>query len=323
MKLNKSFILAVCLIGIFSSCSPNRKLLKEHDYDAVIRNSIESLSLDAKNVKAAETLTRTYSQASAYYQYVIDQILTGNDPLKWKKTLDIMGLQNEISEDILFNSSAVRLICDPKLYTSEMNLVKQRAVAELYEGGVALLNTQEPKKAKEAYKLLQETAKLESGYKEVGKKIQEAKGLATTKIVVEQVSAYSQYRNLLSKKFYQEMLNSLQVDFLKENFIMVYTPEEAKQRKLERPDLVVFVSFIDFQLGQFLGSQINTNGVIEVKVFSTIENKNILDIRIPAQYISQNYSKKRSDLQELFDAFSLSMCDEVVDRLSLFIRKYN
>jgi len=319
----KSFILVICVIGMICSCSPNRKLLKEHDYDVVIRNSIERLTIDAKNVKAAVTLTKTYAQASAYYQNEIDQILTGNGPFKWKKTLDIMSLQNEISEDILFNSSAMRLICEPKLYTSEMAQVKQRAVAELYEGGVSLLTTQEHKKAKEAYELLLETANLESGFKEVGKKIQEAKGLATTKIVVEKVPAYSHDRNLLSKKFYQQMLNSLQVDFLKENFIMIYTPEEAKQRKLEMPELVVFVSFIDFQLGQSLSSQINTNGVIEVKVFSNVENKNILDIRIPAQYIWQNYSNKRSDLQELFDSFSLSMCDEVVDRLSLFIRKYN
>ena len=327
MKLIKSFILAVGLIVILYSCSSNRKLLKQLDYTSVIRNSIERLTLDTKDFKAAATLTKTYSQASTYYQNEIDQILTGNDPFKWKKALDIMGLQNEISGQILDNSSAIRLICEPKLYTSELIPVKQKAIAELYDAGDALLNLHEHKKARQAYDLLQEAAKLESGYKEVGRKIQQAKELATTKIVVEQVTAYASNKNLFSKKFYQAMVYNLQADFLNDNFVILYTPEEAKRRKLDQPDLIVLVSFIEFQVGQpndFDGArQINTNGVIELKVFSPLEDKDILNSRFPGQYIWQNYSNKRTDLQGLFDSFSLSMCDQVVDRLSLFFSQYN
>jgi hypothetical protein len=326
MKLIKCFFLAVCFLGIGTSYAQNRKLLKNHDYSTLIRNAIEKLTLDAKDIKAAATLTRTYSEATTYYQNEIDQILTGNDPFKWKKTWDIMGLQNEISGEILDNSSAIRLICEPKRYTSELIPVKQKAVAELYEAGDYLLNLHDHKKAREAFDLLEDAAKLESGYKEVGRKIQEAKELATIKIVVEEVAAYARNKNLFSKRFYQAMLYNLQTEFVDDNFVILCTPEEAKRRRIEKPDLVVSVAFIDFQMGQpsdFDGTrQININGVIELKVFSPLENKDMLNSRFPGQYVWQNYSNRRNDLQGLFDAYSLSMCDQVVDRLSLFFRQY-
>lgn len=324
----KYFILGICFIGIFYSCSPNRKLLKNHDYAAVIRNSIERLNRDSKDSKATKTLTQTYTQAIGYYQNEIDQILTSNDQFKWKRTLDIMFKNNEMSEEILYNSSALRLVCEPKIYSSEIPDVKQKAVAELYEAGISLLKKPSRKNAKEAYDYFKAVAHLESGYKDVGRNIQESKELATIKIVVEQVAAYSQNKNLFSKRFYQTMLNNLQANFLYDNFVILYTPEEAKRRKIETPDMIVLIAFIDFQVGQtenFFGSeQIHTNGVIEMKVFSALENKDILNSRFPGQYIWQNYnSNKGADLQELFDSFSLSMCDQVVDRLSLFIKQYN
>lgn len=110
----KSFILLSCVIGLIYSCSPNHKLLKRHDYTTVIRNCIDRLNRDAIDPKASNMLIQTYSKAIGYYQNQIDRILTSNDPFKWNNTMDIMQKTNELSEDILYNSSASQLICDPK-----------------------------------------------------------------------------------------------------------------------------------------------------------------------------------------------------------------
>jgi hypothetical protein len=303
-------------------------LLKKHDYAEVINEATFKLSCSDHNLRAGQILQKAYAEALVYYQAEIDRILTGNDSFKWTKTLDIMQKTNELSNEIIYNSAANQLICDPKIYTSELINVRQKAVNELYEAGINSLNQHSKQKAKEAYFYFTEAGKLNKSYKDVGMKIQEAKELATIKIVVEKVPAYSQGKNLFSKKFYQTMLYKLQSNFLNDNFVILYSPEEAKRRELEKPDMIVFVAFIDFQNSQasdFFGSrQVNTNGVIEMKVFSTFENKDILYSRIPGQYIWQSLnSDKGFDLQGLFDSFSLSMCDQVVDRLSLFFKQYN
>ena len=70
---------------------------------------------------------------------------------------------NEISDEILFNSEANRVICEPKFYDGEIDDVKQKAVQELYNMGVAALNSGGIKKAREAYFCFQKAVKVSSG----------------------------------------------------------------------------------------------------------------------------------------------------------------
>jgi hypothetical protein len=235
---------------MISSCSPDRKLLKEHDYAAVIRNSIEELNRDAKDPKASNTLIQTYSQAIGYYQNEIDLMLTSNDPFRWTKTLDVMQQTNELSEEILYNSSASRLICEPKIYRDEMADITSKAAAELYQQGVNSLKQSSKEKAREAYFYFVRASQLNPKYKDVCQKIQEAKSQATLKIIIETVPVTSQ-NNLIgysTETFYYALFYSLHQKFPSSGFIAFYSPEEAEKQNINNPDYSIQIEIEDFEI---------------------------------------------------------------------------
>jgi len=187
MRMVKSFLCAFCVICIIFSCSSNQKLLKTPDYPALIRTSIEKLNHDPKDLIAGNTLIQNYSQAIGYYQNQIDLILTSNDPFRWTKALDIMQKTNELSDEILYNSSASQLICDPKIYSNEIEEVSSKAAQEHYLQGINCLKQGSKEKAKEAYASFIRANQLKPKYKDVEQKIQEANSQATLKIIIEEV----------------------------------------------------------------------------------------------------------------------------------------
>ncbi|MDO9614051.1 MAG: hypothetical protein Q7J86_05950, partial [Bacteroidota bacterium] len=90
-------------------------------------------------------------------------------------------------------------------------------------------------------------------------------------------------------------------------------------------DWTVSISFIDIFMEKAAAidnsGYIHVNGVADIKIFSSKENRNILDIRIPNQFIWKGYLPNHgSDLQGIFDSFSLSMTDQIFTKLSDFIK---
>lgn len=246
----KSFLLVFCIIGIIYSCSANRKLLKEHDYATVIRNYIERLNHDAKDTKASNTLKQTYAQAIGYYQNQIDWILTGNDPFKWNNTMDIMQKTNELSEDILYNSSASQLICDPKIYRNEMADVSLKAAQELYLQGINCLSQGSREKAREAYAYFIRTSQLKPEYKDVEQKIREAANQATYKVIIEEFPV-SYQNNLLdysTRTFNYSLANLLRKKFPSNEFIAFYSPLEAESQNIYDPDYSIQIDIEDFEI---------------------------------------------------------------------------
>lgn len=246
----KSYILVFGVIGMIVSCSPNRKLLKGHDYVTVIRSSIDRLNLDAKDQKASNTLIQTYSQAIGYYQTEIDFILTSNDPFRWTKTLDVMQRTNELSDEILYNSTALRLICEPKIYRDEMADVTSKAAAELYKQGVNCLTHDSKQKAKEAFVYFNKASQLNPKYKDVDQKILEATSQATIKIIIEQVPVT--FQNFLlsfsTQTFYHSLFYLLHQKFPSNRFIAFYSPEEAKRQSINNPDYSIQIEIEDFEI---------------------------------------------------------------------------
>lgn len=353
--------------------------MKKHNYAEVIYDATFRLSCDADNRRAGQLLKETYSQALVYYQGELDRILTSNDQFKWMKTLELMQKTNELSEEILYNSAASQLICEPKIYTSEITDVKQKASAELYDAGINSLNQNTKQKAKEAYFYLIEADKLNPDYKDVAKKILEAKERATFKVIIDSVPAHTQH-NILSFSttiFYEKMFYELRQKFPYRGFVYFYTPEEAQKQKIKNPDQIVQIEISNFEImpyrllatkftiiepskklelvdGKYVwknvekdyipgpGQQVHEHeytrldmkSYVALNIKSLFESKVIYKYRMPWNYseelgysyssgISQRHISYSPDNQIFFDHFSLSLCDQVVDRLSLYFREYN
>lgn len=314
--------LLIFLIG-FSSFGKNKPKLD--DYPEKINQIVFRLSCNPADRQAAKKLLKTYSEVLINYQKEIDRLQVEPDSFRWTRTYELMDELNEISGDILFNSEANRVICEPKFYDGEIDDVKQKAVQELYGLGVAALNSGGIKKAREAYFCFLKAVKLAPAYRDVNQKIMEARKRATVDILIDKVAAYVNSKNLFAVKFYESLSNKLHSDFLQDQFVNFYSTSDVKQRKISA-DWVVSISFIDFYMEKATSLDnsgvVYINGVAEIKVFSAREDRTLLNMRIPNQFIwRSNVPNNGSDLQGMFDSFSLSMTGQIADALSVFIKK--
>ena len=382
--MTKNLFVLLCLVGLFTCCSTNKGLLKKHNYAKVINEATFHLSCNANDHRAGFLLQKAYSEALIYYQNEIDSILTSKDPFKWTTTLQLMQQTNDLSDEILYNSAALQLICDPKIYTNELFEVNERAVTELYGAGVYSLSLHTKQKAKEAWYYFTKAAKLHSGYKDVILKIQESKDLATYNVIIDPVPAHIQYSTLSfsTKKFYETMFYMLRQKFPSDGFVIFYTSEDALKEKIENPDLIVTMEISDFEIrsystviknnswnvplkrlemvdGKYGWKKVENNsspgptgsvqptpehkqaytrlemkGNIALIIDSSVEDLVVYKERIPCNYteeiyhsysytINQSHVSLSPDNQNFFDHFSLSECDQVVDRLTQFFKQYN
>jgi hypothetical protein len=124
--------------------------------------------------------------AIQYYQEEIDQTLSGNDRFKWGHTLDIMLTVNRLSDEVRRVPAARKLIANPKTYTSELTNVTTRAAEERYNAGMEALSQNTREAARNAYNQFVRANNYIPGFRDVNEKIQQAKDLATIKVIVEQ-----------------------------------------------------------------------------------------------------------------------------------------
>lgn len=298
---------------------------KMKDYAGRINQIVYRLSCDPNDGQAAKKLQKTYSEALAAYRKEIARLQVIPDSFRWTKTYELMDGLNQLSEDILYNSSANRVICDPKFYDVELNDAKRKAVQELYDCGVKALTTDGIKNAREAYACFAKAVELNPQFGDVGKKMTEARDKGTVSILIEQVAAYAHYKNLYAVRFQESLLNKLRSDFIRNQFVNFYSGSEIKQRKMD-PDWTLSIAFIDIEMEKVKSADnlsfTYINGVAEVKIVSNQDNRLILNTRIPGQYIWKSYQTSGdSGLQTLFDAFSMSMTEPVAEKLSEFLNK--
>lgn len=334
------YLLLLCLFIVFNSCSTTQSLLKKHHYAEVINETIFRLNSDGNDKRAGQLLQKIYAEALVYYQCEIDRISTSNDQFRWTETLDAMQKTNDLADEIRYNSAASRLICEPKIYTSEITNVRQKAVAELFNAGTDLFAQNTKAKAKQAYFYFVQAGKLDPKYNDVGQKIREAKNRATWKVIIEPVPAHTQNNGLSfsTKTFYQTLFYKLREKFAYSGFVCFYTPEEAQKQKFENPDQTVQFEIADFEMESRITtnrhSQLLMTANSVLKINSLLENKVVFKERIPWNYTEElNYSFKAAinqekisispDNQVFFDHFSLSLCDQIVLRLCDFFEPYN
>lgn len=318
-----------CLLFVlicFSCLSSSGKAKsKKTDYPKEINQLVYRLSCNANDRAAAKKLVKTYSAAKDYYCAEIARLKAEPDSFRWTKTYELLDEQNQLSEEILYNSEANRIICDPEFDDVELAEAKAKAIQELYDLGIQELNSGEVKNARKAYWHFERAIKLGASFQDINQKMREAGEKAAVRILVDQVGAYIYYKNVSAERFYSDLLARLQSEFLLDRFVSFYTSSDIIQRGI-KPDLTFNIAFFDFDITRTSSPDRSTfgyiNGVAEVRILSTRENQNILDKRIPSQFVWKNYAANYgSDLQGMFDSFSLSTTDEIFELLTDFIRK--
>jgi hypothetical protein len=237
------FILAGFLF--FGACSTGKKSLDRGNYYDAIMKATNRLANDPDNRKAIEVVREGYPLAIQYYQEEIDHVLTGNDPFRWKQTLEIMQTVNRMSDEIRRIPAARKLISNIKTYTSEMTDVQNRAAQEFYDAGMDALSRKTRESAKQAFFHFINADGLVRGFKDTKQKILQAKELATLKVVVEQIPVNGKFE-YSAQFFYDNVFQMLNQRFQEKDFVHFFSPEEAERTKLKYPDMVLQMGFYDF-----------------------------------------------------------------------------
>ena len=243
--MRKYLLIILTSVFLLNSCSTGVKSLQQGNYYDAIMKAANRLSSDPDNRKATQVVSEGYPMAVAFYQEEIDQILSGNDQLKWKRTLEIMQTVNRISDEIRRIPAARKLVTSFKTYTSEMADVQNRAAQELYDAGMDALSHKTREAAKQAYFHFLNVDELVRDFKDTKQKIVESKDKATLKVVVEQIPVNGKYE-YSAQFFYDNVFQMLNEKFQERDFVHFFSPEQAEKSRLKYPDMVLQMGFYDF-----------------------------------------------------------------------------
>ena len=264
--MNKLKLSAFLFTILLLACSTGQKSLQRGQYYDAIMKAVDRLSSDPNNRKASEVIKEGYPMSITYYQEEIDQFLTGNDPFKWKQTLDVMQTVNRMTDEIRRVPAARKLVTSIKTYTSEMADVQNKAAQEYYDAGMDALGRKTREEAKQAFFHFQDADGLVRGYKDTKQKMLLSKDLATLKVVVEQIPVNGKYE-YSAQFFYDNVFQMLNEKFQEQDFVHFFSPEQAEKSKLKYPDMVLQMGFYDFFIDrlQHLEEEKELNRQVEEK----------------------------------------------------------
>lgn len=258
----------IVVLFLLGACSSGKKALDQGNYNEAIEKAVNRLSSDPDNKKAQSVVRNGYPMAMDYYQEEIDHILSGNDPFKWGKTLQVMNRVNHLSNMIRRIPAARKIVSSPKVYTSELSEATNRAAEERYQAGLISLSRPTREDAKDAYYHFAQADQLVPSYKDVLDKMYLAKDRATIHVILESIAFPLRKYELSAEFFYEQVINRMKQLYPSSSFVAFYTPDEAERQQLDYPDMVVRMEFYDFFIGQpqHFEKQENLDRIVEREV---------------------------------------------------------
>jgi len=316
MKKYIPFVFIVFLV--FTSCSTGKKALQKGDYFSAVSKSVQRLQSDPDNRKAVTVLKESYPLAIEWSQEEMDRILSLNEPFKWSGAVELMEQVNNMAAEIRQSPVARKIIPDPKTYTSELSMGRERAAIEQYDAGMEFMEKGTREAAREAYNHFSMAGRFIPGYSDVTEMLDEAKTTATLNVIMEAIPVHAQKYQLSSEFFYDQIFEFLNNKYPRESFVNFYSPGQAERIGLNSPDMVVKLEFYDFVVGQVEQSEkeeevkrhvevetrdttrtayktytaklktfsdkVNSGGVLDVKIVETGAGKLLLSERIPGSF---------------------------------------
>ena len=281
--MRKINLLTLLVTIMLVACSTGQKSLERGNYYEAIMKAVNRLGSDPDNRKASQVVREGYPMAVTYYQEEIDQILTSNDPFKWKRTLEMMETVNGMSDGIRRIPAARKQVGTLKTYTSELADVQNRAAQEFYDAGMDALGRKTREEAKQAYFHFQNADALVRGFKDTRQKMLESKDKATLKVVVEQIPVNGKYE-YSAQFFYDNVFQMLNGKFQEKDFVHFFSPTEAERIKLKNPDMVLKMGFYDFFIDrpqhfeeqQELSKDIEEHYTVKISKDSTVTRTRII-----------------------------------------------
>jgi hypothetical protein len=242
-------IVMILVTMLVESCkSTGMQALTQGKYYTACLQAIDKLRSSPENVKASNALSQAYPLSVNYTEKEADHLLkSASDNNRYQKILELYSMMNNIAEQISRCPAALKIIPDADYYSSQLETARNMAAEESYMQAVNNLRTGTRSAARQAYVQFQKTNSIIPGYRDVANKLQEAKWMATLKVVLEQIPVEGQYK--ISADFFHNKVFEYFSTSIRNEFINIFSPEEAENMNL-LPDQIIRLRFLDFIVGQ-------------------------------------------------------------------------
>ncbi|MDR1406267.1 MAG: hypothetical protein LBI89_03595 [Prevotellaceae bacterium] len=249
MKTLNLLIIAIAAIVLAGSCkSTGMQALTKGKYDTACLQAIDKLRSSPNNEKAKSALMQAYPLAVNYTEKETERLLNSvSDINRYQKIFELYAMMSNIAVEISRCPAALLIIPNADYYSAQLESARSMAAEESYLLAVNNLNIGTRAAARQAYLQFQKTNSIIAGYRDVATKLQEAKWMATLKIVLEQMPVSGQYQ--ISADFFQNKVFEYLSTNIRNEFVKIFSPEEAKDVNL-RPDQIIHLNFLDFAVGQ-------------------------------------------------------------------------
>ena len=248
-KLKSYILLTLVTAVLLVACNSSKSMYEKGNYYEAVMRSVEKLRKSPNNKNAREVLASAYPSAINNFMDQIDNNKNANIPMKYTEEARIYERLNGMYEHIQRPPAAMQVIDNPRKYYKALERVKPLAAEEQYAAGMGLLQQGNRQSAKQAYYHFVEADKFLPGYKDVAYRAEEAYNMAILHVVADLKPVQSRFYELSGEEFYRQVNNTL--SRIEQNeFIRFYSPEEAKNINLQRPDQVIEINFEDFVVGE-------------------------------------------------------------------------
>jgi len=260
------FILLATIM--FTSCSTGKKALQKGDYFSAITKAVDRLKSAPDNKNASNVLREGYPTTIQWVQEELVLIQNTSAPFKWESAINIMEQSNRLSDEIRRTPAARNIIRNPKDYTSELNVIYERAADERYNAGLTEFEFNTRESARMAFEHFRLADQFVPGYKDARELMETAKELATIKVILEAIPVNVSRYELSAEFFYNQVFEYLNHEFDQYSFVNFYTPFQAEKENLENPDYIVAMEFFDFSVGNLSHTEKEENLEKKVKIDS-------------------------------------------------------
>ncbi len=263
----KNTVVLFSLVAILLfSCSTGKKALQRGDYYSAITKAVDRLKSSPENKNATKVIREGYPMMLEWTQEEMDQVLSSNTSTKWERAINLMEQVNRLSSEIRSTPAARKIISDPKTYTTELNMAYEKAAEVRYNEGLEELKMNTKETARKAFDNFWAANRYVEGYKNVKELMQEAKEIATVKVILQTIPPPGIKYKLSSQFFYDQVFKYLNNQYGPNSFVNIYSPYQAEKEGLDHPDFVVDMEFFDFSVGNLTHAQKEENLENKVKI---------------------------------------------------------
>lgn len=245
----------IVILFILTSCSTGKNALQKGDYFFAVSKAVERLKTAPDNKKAINVLKEGYPMALDWSQEEMDLVLSSNSSFKWEGAISLMRQVNLLSGKIRRTPAARKIIKNTKNYSSELNMALEKAAAARYNAGRLELEQNSRESARFAFDHFIMANNFIHGYKDVLKKLDEAKNMATRIVILEVIPVNTKKYKLSSEFLYDQVFEFLNLNYPEKSFVHFYSPKQADKLGFKHPDFIVRMEFFDFSVGNLIRNE--------------------------------------------------------------------